>query len=181
MKKLSLTVLIMFMLCGCSSADKQMENFESWRQGVDEVSFTAVVTVSNGDMAAEYELECSCAPEETKVEIISPEKLKGITASVSEDENRLEFDGLVLDLGELDGVSPIGALPAMVEAIRNGYVESCYNEKIDGKPLTVFQFSPVGELVLHLWLDEYYVPQRAHFECGTSDGISIEIKNWNIG
>ncbi len=65
-----------------------------------------MVTLSQGDLAASYELQCSYTPEACSVEILSPELIRASTASRRDGQTRLEFDGLILDLGEQDGSAP---------------------------------------------------------------------------
>jgi len=178
---LFLLALMMTLLAGCASPEETKDEFNAWRQTIENVDCTALVTLSQGKLAAAYELKCSYTPETCTVEILAPERIRGVTASRGGGQTRLEYDGLILDLGEQDSVSPISALPALIELLRTGYVDRVAEEP-DGKTaLLAVQFAPVENTVVRLWLKNDHTPVRADF-VGTDGlaGIKIEITDWNV-
>jgi len=180
MKKTVLPVFAILLLCACSSSEKLEENFESWRTGLEKVSATAVVTISVGEQASEYELKCDYNPEKTVVEIISPENLKGVAATRGEKDTQLEFDGLILELGEINGISPVNTLPHLIDTLRKGYVSGCSTEKYGDDVLLSVEFSPQAGVGVRVWLNEDNIPVRADFVSDTYAGIKIEITDWNL-
>ena len=60
-----------------------------------------------------------------------PELAAGITARISEEGGVLEYDGLALETGPLDGdgLSPVSALPALLSAARSEYMAECTLER----------------------------------------------------
>ena len=180
MKRTALPVVAILLLCACSSSEKLEADFDSWRAGVENVSVAAVVTVSQDELASEYKLQCTYTPEKTVVEILTPEELKGITATRTDSDTQLEFDDLILSLGEVNGLSPVNALPRLVDTIRNGYLSVCYTEKYDNITLLAAEFAPEDEVSIRVWLNEDKVPIRADFVSDTYAGIKIEITDWNL-
>ena len=59
--------------------------------------------------------------------IREPEMLAGVTARMDGDEGILEYEDLSLETGFLDGesLSPVSALPTLVEAARTQYIDRC--------------------------------------------------------
>ena len=54
-----------------------------------------------------------------------------MTARLSGGEGQLEYDGVWVETGTLDdqGLTPLGAFSAMVEAARGGYITACSLEE----------------------------------------------------
>ena len=69
--------------------------------------------------------------EETVLALREPELAAGITARISEEGGVLEYDGLALETGPLDGdgLSPVSALPALLSAARSEYMAECTLER----------------------------------------------------
>lgn len=59
--------------------------------------------------------------------VTAPEPVAGITARIRDGETCLEYDGMGLSLGALDGegLTPVSALPALLERICTGYIARC--------------------------------------------------------
>ena len=55
--------------------------------------------------------------EEALLTLTAPETVAGLTARIEEDEGWLEYDGAILETGELapGGLTPMGAIPALLE------------------------------------------------------------------
>ena len=77
------------------------------------------------------------------VSVLKPERIAGIRAHRAAGKNTLEFEGLVLDTGPLDpyGLTPMSALPSLVEALCTGHLDSHWEEN--------------GSLVCRLILDDH--------------------------
>lgn len=181
MKRAILPALMIALLCACSSAEKQEEEFDAWRQTLNAASAMALVTISQDGLAAEYELKCDWTPEESRVEVLAPEVIAGVTASRSGADTRLEYDGLILSLGQLGEISPVSALPALMDTIRTGYVELCYTEHAEDGDLLAVEFSPENGLIVRLWLDEDMVPVCADFSADGIAEIKITVSDWSTG
>ncbi|MGE4354460.1 MAG: hypothetical protein AB7D36_10315 [Oscillospiraceae bacterium] len=181
MKRAILPALMIALLCACGSTGETETKFTQWREDISSVELCAVVTTTQGDSAAEYELSCSYSPETCTVEIIAPESLAGVTASRSGDETELEYDGLILSLGAMDGITPINALPELLDAIINGHLELSYEEP-DGDDTLIAAELTLGDTVtVRLWLEpEQMTPLRAAFESDGNGDIKAEITKWNI-
>lgn len=90
-------------------------------------SLQAQVNADYGQRVYDFTLSVTWDGEETAVVIREPEMLAGVTARITEDEGTLEYDDLSLETGFLDedGLSPVSALPALMEAARSQYIDRC--------------------------------------------------------
>ena len=180
MKRAILPILMMALLCACGSTGGQKEKFESWRQELDSVSVTALVTISQEQQTASYELRCDWTPESSRVEVLSPETIAGVTASRTGGDTRLEYDGLILGLGELGDISPVSALPELLDAIHGGYAELCYEETMGDEKGMGVQFSPDNGVTVRLWLDKQMRPVHADFSQDGSADITVSVTDWSM-
>ena len=79
----------------------------------------AVVTADYGQRVYRYELSAAVNGEEALLTLTAPETVAGLTARIEEDEGWLEYDGAILETGELapGGLTPMGAIPALLEEL----------------------------------------------------------------
>lgn len=101
------------------------------REGLSEaqeVNITARVSSTLEGRAGEYELACRYTPEGGSVEVLAPEEIAGVAVSFGADGGELTFDGIVLDVPSRSGVSPLNALPELVNALRDGQTDVCWSE-----------------------------------------------------
>ena len=71
----------------------------------------------------------------TDLTVLGPEEVAGIRARLEGDKAGLGFEDVMLDTGTLDdgGLTVLGALPALLEAARSGWIHSCGWESWDGR------------------------------------------------
>lgn len=89
---------------------------------------TAQVTADYGQRVYEYTLSVSWQRDgETVLKVLSPESIAGLTARVRDGSASLEYDGASLETGPLDGqgLSPMEAIPGLLEAVCSGYIAEC--------------------------------------------------------
>jgi hypothetical protein len=98
-------------------------------------SGSGVVTADYGQRVYRYEMDFSADEGETVLTLTGPETVAGLTARLeSQEDSILEYDGAVLETGPLDadGLTPVAAIPALLTALREGYLDSCTLEDEDG-------------------------------------------------
>lgn len=105
----------------------------------------AAVTADYGQRVYRYEMTVAVSGGETLLTLSAPETVAGLTARMAGEENFLEFDGLSVETGPLDGdgLTPVSAVPALLEAARSGYITACALEE-DGTVLRVDCGDPAG-------------------------------------
>ena len=95
------------------------------------------LTADYGQRVYQYELEASVTPEETTLTLTAPETVSGVVAHLQDGESALEYDGMWVDTGPLDdqGLTPVSAVPALLEAARGGYITACSTVEEGNQPL----------------------------------------------
>ena len=84
----------------------------------------AELTADYGQRIYDYTLDVAGTAEELTLTVTEPDLIAGITARVKPGESFLVYDDLVLETGPLTdaGLSPMSAIPAMLEQLRGGYL-----------------------------------------------------------
>lgn len=182
MKRVIIPALMLSLLCACGGHSEGTDTeFQNWANTVQSVGCAATVTMTQNEETAEFELNCEYTEDESSVNILAPESLTGISASRKDSETQLEYDGLILSLGELGGVTPASALPVLIDTIRSGHVQLCYTEYSDDVELLVAQIIAAEDLTAHVWLHrETMTPLRAEFESDGVVGIKLVITDWTL-
>ena len=121
-------ILLLAALCACGGGTDDNDLFLSLRedfQNMDTWSGQAALTADYGQRVYDYSLTFTGSREEgTVLTILAPEEAAGITAEAKEGRTWLDYDGVRLETGPLDpaGLSPMDALPALLEAMETGSV-----------------------------------------------------------
>ena len=143
MRKLLLCALMMTLLTGCgktavSEAEELALTIRGEYLAMDSCAVRASVTADYGQRVYQYEMAAAVNGEETILTLSAPETVAGLTARTAGTDSRLEFDGVSVETGPLDdsGLTPVSALPALLEAARSGYIVTCALEE-DGALLRV--------------------------------------------
>ncbi len=164
MRKLLLCVLMTTLLlascgtAGVSEAEELALTIRGEYLAMDRCAAQASITADYGRRVYEYGMAVSVDGEETLLTLSKPETVAGLCARLTGEKNLLEFDGVALETGPLDenGLTPVSAVPALLEAARSGYITTCGLEE-DGTVLRVDCGDPAGspgsgtEIVL--WFD----------------------------
>lgn len=179
MKRLSLCLLCLLLLltgCGSSRAAEQRKEFAERLSAAQSLRFTAGIRAEYPDKTVQYRLSCEEDGESCTLRVLEPEEIAGITLRLAPDGAQLCLDDLCLDTGPLDryGLSPVSALPALTEALRNGHLESRWTEG----ELLVWELVPSDELIVRVWLDGDLTPQRAELISDGRVSVYCEIEDW---
>lgn len=112
---------------------------------MDGCAARAAITADYGQRVYRYEMAVAVTGEETLLTLSAPETVAGLSARMTGEENLLEFDGVSVETGPLDdsGLTPVSAVPALLEAARSGYITACALEE-DGTVLRVDCGDPAG-------------------------------------
>lgn len=115
-------------LTACGGGGDALAPLREGLSEAQEVNITARVSSTLEGRAGEYELACRYTPEGGSVEVLAPEEIAGVSVSFGADGGELTFDGIVLDVPARSGVSPLNALPELVNALRDGQTDVCWSE-----------------------------------------------------
>ena len=162
-KRLICVLMMTLFLTGCGGGGgKEAEELALSIRGeylaMESCAIQASVTADYGQRVYQYELAAAVSGEETVLTLSAPETVAGLTARLAGEESQLEFDGLSVETGPLDGdgLTPVSAVPALLEAARSGYITACGLEG-EGTVLRVDCGDPTGSpgsgVEYALWFD----------------------------
>ena len=85
------------------------------------------VTADYGQRVYTYTVDVTSTAEELVLSVVAPKEVAGVTAHLVGGDSRLEYDAAVLETGPLalDGLTPLDAVPALLETARSGFMDSC--------------------------------------------------------
>ena len=193
MRKLVLCVLMTtLLLAGCgqaggNEAEELALTIRGEHLGMDRCTAQVSVTADYGQRVYEYEMAVAVTGEETLLVLSAPETVAGLTARISGEDSALEFDGLSVETGPLDpdGLTPVSAVPALLEAVRSGYITACGLEE-DGTLLRVDCGDPEGTpgegTEISLWFAAAaHVLVRGEISVDGSCAVRCEVDSFTAG
>ena len=162
---LMMTLCLSLAGCGGETAEKQeTEELQMKFQNLSAATVEAELTCHYGDEVRTYTLRCSYTPEESTVEVLAPEDLAGISATLTGEALTLQYDGILLDAGIYSGteISPMWAVPSMLRAMGQGYPLETGREALGEAECLRVTFemtsSDGGKQYTAVWFDENGIP-----------------------
>ena len=184
MKKfcLSLTLCLCLLMSGCGGREfaKAREDLAARLDEAECLSFTANIRAEYENKTARFTLSYYEDSDGGKVTVLAPQLIAGVTARIEPGSTSLEYDGVCLGTGELDdfGLSPMSALPMLVQALREGGMNTGWSEG----GFTVLELQSCDELVCTVWFDgEAMTPQQAELASDGRVKVFVEISDWQEG
>lgn len=164
--KLFCVLMMLVLLCACGTAGKSgsaQEAALSARAAYLSAGGCIArldVTADYGRRVYTYSADVTVTGEDTALTVTAPEEIAGVTARLHGADGALEFDGAVIETGPLSetGLTPLGAIPALLEAARSGFMDSSTYETLDGaQALRILCRDPAQSVgsgqEITLWLD----------------------------
>ena len=172
MKRVVLPVLmitLLFAACGGGAAiEEQVEARRDALAAAERISFTAKITADLGSEVFESTLACAATPERISMEVLSPEIVAGVTASVAAGETGLEYGNVQLIVGAPDAPGPFTALSLLCGALRSGHVIRAWREE----GLVAAEFYAGDDHGLTVWFTESGLAP-VHAELSDADGRAL--------
>lgn len=175
---LFLAVCVLLSGCGSGAAEKRFADFSESLSGQDTLSFSAELRAEYPDRTLNFALDYTRDDSGQTILVRRPERIAGIRAHLAAGSETLEFDGLILDTGPLDpyGLSPMNALPKLVEALCSGHLDSHWEE--NGSP--VYQLVLDDHLSASVWFDaQRMTPSYAELQSDDTVHIFCTISDWH--
>lgn len=194
-KGLFCVLMMTVLLTGCGGTDGRNDAEETALQlrgkylEMTGCSGVVQLTADYGLRVYRYELDFTQGEEETVMVLTAPEEVSGITARLTaQSDTVLEYDDVVLETGALheEGLTPIGAIPALLSALREGYLDTCSLEEWEsGAVLRMLIREPENPLgtgtEILLWLEaDSGKLLRAELSQDGVCAIQCEFSDWNM-
>lgn len=174
---LLLAVCLLLAGCGSGAAEKRYSAFSESLSAQDTLSFSADLRAEYPDRTLSFTLDYTKNADGQTIRVQKPERIAGIQAHLAPDSDTLEFDGLILETGPLDpyGLTPMNALPKLVETLCTGHLESHWDE--NGSP--VFHLVLDDHLSASVWFEaQQMVPYYAELQSDETVHVFCTIRNW---
>lgn len=130
-----LMILLALSACGRVGKDDPQQRVLALRGvylAAEGCTAALTVTADYGQRVYTYGAEVIVTGGESVLTVTAPTELAGITARVTDGDSQLEYDGAVLETGPLapNGLTPLSAVPALLDSARSGFVDSCGMEQL---------------------------------------------------
>ena len=168
-------MIVLPTLPGCG-ADREAARLDAFRAALSDasVTVTAEVSVRDGDDVAVFTLRCAETAEGCEIEVLAPEEIAGVRAHLAEGETALQFEDLILPMPQTPNtVSPLRALPLLLQAVRTGYVDLVWQE--DG---LAAQLIADDDTAVRLYFDDTDTPAAAEIDAGGHTNVFCTITGW---
>lgn len=175
------------LLTGCAGTEtaKPSQKALDFRTALMEAggcSFTAGVTADYGARVYTFTLDCAyTVGGGARLTVTAPETIAGIAAEVSADGAQLEFDGAVLDFGQMANgyVAPL-AVPWLLGSCWSGAYISSAGSDGEWERVTCLQGYNEAELTLDTWLDSAGTPVRAEVAWDGTRCLTVTLSDFQF-
>ena len=180
MKRMLLPLLLVCLfLCGCGSRanEKCFTAFSEALAGKETLSFAGELRAEYADRSLDFTLNYQKDSNGETIGIVKPERISGIKAHLAPGSSTVEYEGLILDAGPLDpyGLTPMNALPKLVEVLTKGHLDSVWKEKDS----LVGKFILDDHVSVSVWLDpQKMIPHYAELQSDDTVHIFCQIHDW---
>ena len=172
MKRFFLPLLLCLFLpltaCGKAKGEEAFAHFAERLNACEQLRLTANVRAEYEHKTARFTLLYEENAEGGRVTVMAPELIRGVKAHMNADGTKLIYDSVAVDTGDDGGtgLSPMGALPQLGRALRNGSVEAVWKE--DGA-LGV-QLVPEDDVGVTVLFDAEMKPSHAEID---HEGVTV--------
>lgn len=182
--KLIVAVMVVCMLCGCSSGNSALDRAVQLREellAADTCSFDVFVTAHYPNAVYQFELSCTVNNGKLRFAVTSPETIHGICGEISENDADLSFDDTVLAFPIMaeDRLTPVSAPWIFYNTLRSGYLAAC-TETEDGLTISIDDSFLENPLHLQIRTNVNEIPVYAEIYHQDKMVISLDVSNFTL-
>ncbi len=184
-KKILCCVIMVLLLAGCGQSREPAQEALDLRTALLEAggcTFLADIRADFGERVYEFSVSCDyTAGENAKIEVVQPEEIAGISATVSGDGAAVEFDGMALDFGTMAGgrVSAMEAAWLLCSCWHSAYISSAGKDG-DLLRITYLDGYDDDELVVDTWLDSEGIPVHSEIVYDGVRCLTLDISQFQL-
>ena len=156
-KWICVPMIALCLLTGCGQGGETVDDRQPYREMAG-CAMEAVVSCDQEGALWHATLRCDWTEESSTIEVLAPETLEGVRATLTGEDWQLEYEDLCLDAGTLSAqrISPAVCLPRLISALREGWLLEENDEtwqEIPCRRLTLDETGEAGGKILStLWL-----------------------------
>ena len=132
-RKLLSCVLMMILLCACGAGGSNSPEHLAAQIRAEYLTLSGwssdvSLSADYGEQVFDFAVNASWQRDgDTVITVTEPKLIEGITARIRDGETLLEYDSMGFSLGMLDlsGLTPVSAIPALMDCIVTGYMARC--------------------------------------------------------
>ena len=185
MKKIGVSILLLFFLTGCADASRELERGMKLRSSLlqaESCSFHGEITADYGDKVHSFGVDCSADGEgNLTFSVTSPESICGITGKITAEGGKLTFDDQVLYIPLLtdDQLNPVSTPWIFLKTLRSGYITSAGMED-ELLRLSIDDSYDDDALHLDILLNQSDIPVRAEILYDGKRILSMNVTDFEI-
>ena len=184
MKKLSVLLIVLLFLSGCSGKQEELERAMTLRAKLlaSECSFDAKITADYGDKLYVFAMACQGDSRgNLTFTVTEPESIAGITGILSQDGGKLTFDdtALAFPLMADEQLTPVSAPWILLKTLRGGYLTSANMEE-ELLHLTIDDSYEEDALQLDIWLDGQNHPVQTDILYDGRRILTVQVSNFTL-
>lgn len=147
MKRILLPLFLLLALAGCGEKTQQRaEALQERYAALAGYEAQVRIALPREEETLFYTLRLVKDGGAVRAEVLAPEELAGVAATLAGDALTLEYDGMSLDAGTLSPrVSALNAVPLLLNAFPQAYLDSFGSETLDGTETLRADFSATAE------------------------------------
>lgn len=171
------------LLTGCMpAAESDRENFEEYRANLGLISLTADLRADYGETVADFTLEYKEGLDDCHVKVVEPQLISGAGVTLSKDGASMEYEGIILSVGELssDGKTPVTVLPVIAEALHEWQLTDLRIEEDGEARLLMAELSDMDASVVTVWFDEDMELVMAELAVSGYTVAYCEMSEWKV-
>ena len=175
------------LLSGCAAerTDARAETLQQKYAAMDGYAATVELTTAERDESTRYRLDVKREGEETRVTVLEPEAIAGVSATVSGDALSLAYDGMALDAGgAATELNAVNGTDVVLRAAAEGFITEQNHERYgDADALRLCLETELNGETLHVavWFDEQDAPLYAEIERDGWVMQYLEFTNFTFG
>lgn len=180
-------ILLPLLLVGCGGSENEAEEaalgFRTAFIAAGEAEARVNLRADYGDYVRDFTIDFSYVNgDQCTMTLVAPETIAGLTATLESGSAVLKYDGIELVTGTMydSGLTPLDALPYMMEAWRGAVIEQCAYEKQDDTELLRISFNAGDNVVYTLWADGK-TPVAAEIAASGTTFIFCEFETFTMG
>ena len=171
--------------CAAEQTNTRTEDLQRKYAAMDGYAATVELTTAERDESTHYRLDVKSEDGETRVTVLEPEAIAGVSAVVSGDALSLTYDGMALSAGgAATELNAVNGTDVVLRAAAEGFITEQNHERYgDADALRLCLETELNGETLHVavWFDEQDAPLYAEIERDGWVMQYLEFTNFTFG